>query len=449
MADGGRSTGRADGSAAQDASDAAGGASRGLRSGADGVAEELDSAVRPGADQEHPASVAWVSRAIHGWIKRLGDRWIEGQIAQLNHRRDAAYLTLRDLAEESSLPVFAPQHALRQVPDLAQGDHVIIRAVPEFWVKRGSLQLRAIAIRKVGLGELLAQLERLRQALEAEGLFRPERKRPLPFLPQRVGLISGRNSDAERDVITNARNRWPGLPFEVRSVPVQGPRAVSEVSAALRELDALPGIDVIVIARGGGSVEDLLPFSNETLVRAVAAAGTPVVSAIGHERDSPLLDLVADLRASTPTDAGKRIVPDLAEQIAGVRDLRVRGRRALRNRLQHEAQVLQNLRIRPVLAEPTVLLAQREQAVAELADRARRSLTARVDHDLTEISHLRSRVRALSPLATLERGYAIVQTSSGDVVRAPSDAEPGAVVRIRVARGRFSATVTEEAGVQP
>ena len=399
---------------------------------------------RPGIDEEHPASVAWAATAIQGWVRRLGDLWIDGQIAQLNVRRDIAYLSLRDLAQENSLPVFVTGHVLKQTSGLEQGQRILVQAKVDFWVKRGELQLRAIAIRQVGLGQWLAELERLKQLLDAEGLFRPERKRRLPFLPNRVGLISGRNSDAERDVITNARNRWPAVRFEVRNTAVQGPRAVKEIIDALAELDAAPEVDVIVIARGGGAVEDLLPFSNEALVRAVAAAGTPVVSAIGHEKDAPILDLVADLRASTPTDAGKRIVPDLGEQITLVRDLRVRGRRALGQRLQREESLLAGLRTRPVLADPGILLAQRRQVVEDLTGRSRRSLLARIDHDTTEVSHLRSRVRALSPAATLERGYAVVQTPDGAVVRDPDQAVAGIPLRIRVAQGQFTATPTQE-----
>ena len=412
------------------------------------ASDTAELAARPGIDEEHPASVAWASKAIQGWIRRLGDLWIDGQLAQVSVRKDVAYLALRDSAEDSSLPVFVPAHVLRQSGPLEQGQRVLVRAVVDFWVKRGELQLRAISIRKVGVGEWLAELAKLQLLLAAEGLFRPERKRRLPFLPHRVGLICGRNSDAERDVITNARNRWPAVQFEIRNTAVQGPKAVAEVIAALTELDQLPEVDVIVITRGGGSVEDLLPFSNEAMVRAVAAAGTPVVSAIGHEKDSPILDLVADLRASTPTDAGKRIVPDLAEEIGLVRDLRVRGRRAVEQRIHREADGLRAMRSRPVLADPLSMVTLREQQVADLQGRARRSLLARVDHDRTEVSQLHSRVRALSPAATMDRGYAVLQTADGTVVREPSQAVPGQQLRVRVARGEFAATRLNETGGQ-
>jgi len=399
---------------------------------------------RPGSDEDHPASVAWTATAIRGWIRRLGELWIEGQLSQVSVRRDIAFVTLRDLAAESSLSVFIPSNVLRQAGTLEQGQHVVVRAAVDFWTKRGELQLRAVAIRAVGLGELLADLERLKTLLAAEGLFAPERKRDLPFLPKRIGLISGRNSDAEHDVITNAQRRWPAVQFEVRSTPVQGPRTVAGVVAALQDLDALPGVEVIVITRGGGSVEDLLPFSNEALVRAVAQAATPVVSAIGHEKDSPILDLVADLRASTPTDAGKRIVPDFAEEVRGVRDLRVRARRAVAARFDRESALVAELRARPVLATPGAIVAERAGIVDELLGRSRRSLMARIDADRSDVAHLRSRVRALSPAATLDRGYAVVQTPDGGVVRSPEQVRPGDRLRIRVAAGEFPATAIDE-----
>ncbi len=412
--------------------------------GVDGQVAEAPA--RPGLDAEHPASVAWVADKIRAWIGQLGGLWIEGQIAELNIRRDVAFLTLRDLAQEKSLPVFVTGRLVPKDGSLAEGDHVLVQGRPEFWTKRGELRLRATALRKVGLGELLEQLERLRAALDAEGLFRPERKRPLPFLPTEVGLICGRESDAQRDVMTHARNRWPAVRFAIRNTAVQGVRAVPEIIAALQELDAASDVEVIVIARGGGSVEDLLPFSNEALVRAVAAIRTPVVSAIGHERDNPLLDLVADCRASTPTDAGKRVVPDFGEEVGRVRDLRVRARRALAQHVQREEHTLRLLRARPVLAAPQAQLEQRAEQVVALLGRARRSLLARVDHDRTEVSHLRSRVRALSPAATLDRGYAVVQTADGSVVRDPATVTVGDPLRVRVAAGTFAATRIEERG---
>ena len=369
---------------------------------------------------ESPAAVRTVSRLLSDWIGRLGGIWVDGQVAEFRRRPGARnlYLTLRDPDVDMSITVVADVSVIGAVePPLAEGQRIIVFVKPEFWTGRGTLSLRAKEIRAVGLGELLAQLARLRELLTAEGLFAADRKKPLPFLPRRVGLICGRNSAAMHDVLVNARERWPSVQFVVREVAVQGVQAVSGVSEALAELDALPDVDVIVIARGGGSVEDLLPFSNETLVRAVAACTTPVVSAIGHEQDAPLIDFVADLRASTPTDAAKRIVPSLAEQAALVSSLRTRAHRVVVGQLDRESQRVTDLRRR----SRTVVL---------------NAITSRE----SEIGHLSARVRTLSPAATLERGYAIVTNAAGVIVRTPDDAD--SALDVRVSGGRFTATRT-------
>jgi exodeoxyribonuclease VII large subunit len=266
---------------------------------------------------ETPVPVRTVSGMLADWIGRLGAIWIEGQIAQISRRPGmrTLWITLRDTDADLSLSVVAETSVVDVVsPPLAEGQRVIVYGRPEFYAGRGSLQIRAREIRPVGRGALLEELERLRALFQAEGLFAPERKRPLPFLPRRVGLISGRASAALRDVTVNARLRWPGVDFVIREVAVQGSTAVPSIVEALEDLNGHPDVEVIVIARGGGSVEDLLPFSNERLIRAVVASRIPVVTAIGHEQDVPLVDLVADLRASTPTDAAKRIVPDVTEE---------------------------------------------------------------------------------------------------------------------------------------
>jgi len=298
-----------------------------------------------------------------------------------------------------------------------------VNARPDFYAGRGSLAMLATEIRPVGIGALLAELERLRHLLTAEGLFAPERKKPLPFLPTRIGLICGRASAAMEDVLANARDRWPSIAFEIREVPVQGPQAVSAVTAALAELDAMPEVDVIIVTRGGGSVEDLLPFSNETLVRAVAACRTPVVSAIGHEQDAPLIDLAADLRASTPTDAAKRVVPSLREQSDLVQSLRRRGAVVLRHLVDRE-----------------------QQQLAHRVQRSRSILRTRLDSATTDVVHLTARVRALSPAATLDRGYAIVMTTDGAIVRDADDVPASADLEIRVAHGRLQARRTDAPG---
>ena len=373
---------------------------------------------------ESPAAVRTVSRMLGDWIGRLGAVWIEGQVAEFRPRPGARthYLTLRDTDVDMSLNVVADSAVIgRMDPPLAEGQRVIVHAKPDFWPTRGSLSMRAKEIRPVGIGALLAELARLKELLASEGLFSPDRKKPLPFIPQRIGLICGRASAAMDDVLVNARERWPGIEFEVREVPVQGVQAVASVSAALSELDADPAVDVIIIARGGGSVEDLLPFSNESLVRAVAACMTPVVSAIGHEQDNPLVDFVADLRASTPTDAAKRVVPSWREQVDLITGLRGRAFRSLDNRLQVEAEAITNLR-----------------------GRTRRVVTNALDAAERDLTHLLARVRALSPAATLERGYAIVTRADGAVVRDAATVKTGDRLNIRVATGRLQAERIED-----
>ncbi len=387
-----------------------------------------------------PIPVGEVSRLIGGWIDRLGAVWVEGQITQLSRRPGAGvvFLTLRDPAHDVSISVTCFRGVFDEVADVVgEGARVVVRAKPEWYAPRGQLSLRAARIRPVGVGELLARLERLRRSLAAEGLFAAERKKRLPFLPRLVGLVCGRASAAEHDVLENARLRWPAVRFEVRNVPVQGAYAVPRIVAAVRELDARPEVDVIVVARGGGSVEDLLPFSAEELVRAVAACGTPVVSAIGHEPDAPLLDLVADLRASTPTDAAKKVVPDVGEEQQRVQHLRERALRTVRNLLDREERGLAAALSRPSIAAPRRMVEEREAHVRALADRARRTLGHLLDRADSELAHTRARVEALSPGATLRRGYAVLQREDGSVVRAPDQVAPDDRLRARVADGEF------------
>lgn len=390
---------------------------------------------------EQPLAVRTVTRALGQWIGRLGRVWVEGQVTQVNRRAGTVYLTLRDPIADMSLSVTCSRQVCDAVlPSLREGDRVVAHAKPDFYPGRGTLSLAAIEIRPVGVGELLARLEQLKALLAAEGLFAAERKRALPFLPAAVGLVTGRASAAERDVLENARRRWPGVVFEVREVAVQGHLAVEQVLGALHELDALAGVEVIVLARGGGSVEDLLPFSDEALCRAVAACRTPVVSAIGHEPDTPLVDLVADLRRSTPTDAGKSVVPDVAEEAVRVQHLRDRARRVAASTVQRERTQLAALRSRPVLADPRTLVSARRTATDTLRDRARRGTRTRLEAAAADLAHLRARVLALSPQATLDRGYAVVQDEHGAVVRDADAVEPGTDLELRLARGSLLVT---------
>lgn len=391
-----------------------------------------------------PWSVAVVSEKIRGWIARLGDVWVEGQVVQFTERPGSwmQYLTLRDVEAEASLSVKIPSRALAtSTARIEKGARVLVHAKPDFWTGNGSFALLADEVRPVGVGELLARIEHLRRILAAEGLFDESRKTRLPFLPHVVGLVTGRNSDAKHDVMKNALLRWPQVRFEVREVAVQGPSAVREVKAAIAELDARPEVEVVVVARGGGALEDLLPFSDESLVRAAAACRTPLVSAIGHEQDCPLLDLVADLRASTPTDAAKRVVPDVAEERRRVEQARRTMRHALRARLDREQHGLDGVRSRPVLARPESMIEHREREIAYRVTHARHVLNAALLRASGEIGRLEAQVRALSPASTLERGYAVVQRPDGHVVRSPDDAAPGTGVRLRLAAGELAATV--------
>lgn len=392
-----------------------------------------------------PAPVRAVANAVAQYVDRLGALWVEGQVAQLSRRvgMGTVFLTLRDPVADISVTVTCSRTLLDSLsPPLVEGATVVVHAKPSFYANRGTFSLYARDIRMVGLGELLARLERRRQLLAAEGLFAAELKRPLPFLPGRVGLVTAPGSAAERDVLENARRRWPGVVFEVAYAAMQGPRSAAEVIAALERLDADAGVEVIVVARGGGSVEDLLPFSDEALIRAVHRARTPVVSAIGHEPDTPLLDLVADLRASTPTDAARRVVPDMVEEATRVTATRDRARQLVRALVDREHAGLDALRSRPALAAPHSLLDTRAGEVGQLRDRARRCTGHRLDRADDEVRHQAARAAALSPLATLRRGYAVLQDEAGRVVTSVADVTTGDQVSVRVADGRVRATTT-------
>ncbi|BDZ49662.1 hypothetical protein GCM10025867_19030 [Frondihabitans sucicola] len=274
--------------------------------------------VTPPPTAESPWPVGLLAGKVRDWIDRLGTAWVEGEITQWNSSGGNVYGKLKDLEIDATISFSIWSSVRSKIPaDLKQGDRVIAAIKPNFWVKGGTLTMQVFDMRHVGIGDLLERLERLRRQLASEGLFSSDRKRALPFLPQCIGLITGKDSDAEKDVLRNAQLRWPSVQFKVVHAAVQGERMVSEVTAALQRLDADPGVDVIIVARGGGDFQNLLGFSDEGLVRAAAAATTPIVSAIGHEADRPLLDDVADLRASTPTDAAKRVVPDVGEELQG------------------------------------------------------------------------------------------------------------------------------------
>ncbi len=388
---------------------------------------------------DSPAPLRVISQLMGDYIARLGAQWIEGEIAQLTRRQGVCFLTLRDLDAKISMSVTCRRIVLDRSPTpITEGARVVIHARPDFYPANGTLSLNARDIRPVGMGELLARIEQRRQLLAAEGLFDLARKRPLPFLPHRIGLITGNGSAAEHDVLENARLRWPGVEFEISYALMQGSSSAAQVITALRALDADEAVDVIVIARGGGSVEDLLPFSDEGLVRAVAAARTPVVSAIGHEPDVPLLDHVADVRASTPTDAAKRVVPAVVDELQHLAQLRRRAWYAVDQRLGREQHRLDAIRSRPAMARPVTLIDEQTSRVDELLGRARRSLGHRLDLAHHEAAAQLARGRALSPLRTLERGYAVAQTTDGRVVTSIEQLAPDAEVSLRVVDGHAS-----------
>jgi exodeoxyribonuclease VII large subunit len=396
---------------------------------------------------ERPWPVRVLSLKIEGYVDKMSPLWVEGQLVQLSRRGNTAYLVVRDPDVDMSLAATISVFALDAMPTpLLEGARVVLHAKPTFWTKRGTLQLDARQIRPVGVGDLLARLEILKQRLAAEGLFDADRKRPLPFAPVWVGLVTGRASAAQRDVVENARRRWPTVQFTIREVAVQGTTTVTEVTAAVAELDADPRVEVIVIARGGGSTEELLPFSNETLLRAVAAARTPVVSAIGHEVDTPLLDFVADWRASTPTDAGRRVVPDAAQESERVLALHARARRALGTRLDAERRHLVATRSRAVLTTPQSMLTPHRAQVFTLRQRVHELVTARLAREADRVEHLAGSVRALSPQSTLDRGYAVVSHPDGRVVRDPAELAPDEALRVLVARGGFGVRVDGQPG---
>jgi len=386
-----------------------------------------------------------VSEALKEYIDRLGPIWIEGEISELNERSGGmAFMRLRDTSADMSISVMCYKSVLATAQPLPANARVVIYAKPSWFTKNGSLTMSAKEIRQVGVGELLARLEALKEKLAEEGLFSADRKVKLPWLPRTVGLICGRNTDAEKDVVENARRRWPTVQFEIREVAVQGAAAVVEVSQALQELEANPDVDVIIITRGGGSFEDLLPFSDESLVRLAASCSTPIVSAIGHEKDSPLLDLVADYRASTPTDAAKKVVPDIAEEISDIAKLRDRALRSLVARVDVESQLISQLRNRPVMKDPMVMVTTRVDELKALRDRALRGFAALLEIEKKELKGVRNHLRSLSPQSTMDRGYAVVQLHDGKILRDATKLKIGTALRIRVAKGETSATVTAQ-----
>lgn len=387
-----------------------------------------------------PWPVAELSQKLKGWIDRLGAVWVEGEITQWGVSGGNVYGKVKDLTQDATVSFVVWSSVRSRLPDgLGQGDRVVMHVKANWWVKGGSLTMQVFDIRRVGLGDLLERLERLRQSLRAEGLFDASRKKALPFLPSLIGLVTGRDSDAEKDVLRNAALRWPSVAFRVHHSAVQGDRAVGELVTAIEALDRDPEVDVIIVARGGGDFQNLLPFSDERVVRAVAACTTPVVSAIGHENDRPLLDDVADLRASTPTDAAKRVVPDVSDELAGVDQARSRLRSRISLLVRTEVDRLGQLRSRPALASSSWIIDGRADELTRLVARGAELAARRLDRATDELVERRARLRSLSPQSTLDRGYAIVQRADGGVVRASAELSDGDALRLTLADGVVAA----------
>ncbi|MCC2029459.1 exodeoxyribonuclease VII large subunit [Microbacterium sp. YMB-B2] len=407
---------------------------------ANGGTPPADAVAPRDSTADAPTSVARLNGTIRDFVARWNTVWVEGEITSWNVRGGNVFGRLKDTQSDAQISIRIWSSVRGRIPaDLGIGDHVVAAVKADYFVKAGDFSFTVSSMKHVGLGDQLERLEKLRAQLRQEGLFDESRKQPLPFLPHVIGLITGERSDAEKDVHRNAELRWPQVRFRTEYAAVQGDRCVPETLAALRRLDADPDVDVIIIARGGGDPQTLLGFSDERLVRAVAAASTPVVSAIGHENDHPILDDVADLRASTPTDAAKRVVPDVGEQRALIGQLRARATSRLTQRISHDIAQLEQLRSRPVLRSPEPIIADRAQELWLLLSRGRDTVARHLDAASRKTSELRASLRALSPAATLARGYAIVHLDGGVILRDAADAPAGTALTITVNRGSLAA----------
>ena len=393
------------------------------------------------SSEQTPWSVANFTNTLKEWITRLGNVWVEGQISQISPKKDVFFGELRDLVADKGFSIHSRRpDVLAAVGELSAGDRVVALVHPDFWERSGKTSMDVLAIRKVGLGELLERIERLRQQLIKEGLTLAERKQPLPFLPNLIGLITGANSDAEKDVLQNAKARWPEVRFKVQHTPVQGDKAAPEIIKAIELLDADPEVDVIVLARGGGSFQDLLVFSDEKVVRAVANCKTPIVSAIGHENDRPLTDEVADVRASTPTDAAKLIVPDVIEERKKISQALERISLRVVGFVQNQIELILGIRSRPILANPFTLVDERALQISQLEQSLSSQLSNTLEKQQLLITGLRGQVRALSPKLTLDRGYAVVRDQNGHVLTEPKQAKTGQKLKITLSGGDLGAT---------
>jgi len=405
------------------------------------VEDVNESALPPSRNSsaEDPWPIARLSQNLKDYIARLGNLWVEGEIAQFSSKGSSVFLDLKDVAQEARISAHSWNPAVFPL-DLKVGDRVLALVKTEFWPKSGKLSMQVMQIRKVGLGDLLERLERLRAALIAEGLTSSDRKQKLPFLPNRIGLITGEKSDAEKDVLQNVARRWPEAQFRVVNTKVQGDSAAPEIIAAIKALDADPDVDVIIIARGGGAAMELLVFSDEALVRAAAAASTPIISAIGHENDSPLLDLVADVRASTPTDAAKIVVPDVADERRRINDATSRILARVAHYIQTQTDLVAQMRLRPMLANPFGFIDEAGNEVVRDVSSLRSLISLSLERAAADIQAKSQVLRSLSPQSTLDRGYSVVRTDAGAIITDAAKVKPGQKLKIRVAKGEISAT---------
>ncbi len=403
--------------------------------------EPADSSESRVSSEQTPWSVANFTNSLKDWITKLGNVWVEGQISQISPKKDVFFGELRDLVADKGFSIHSRRpDVLAALSELSAGDRVVALVHPDFWERSGKTSMDVLAIRKVGLGELLERIEKLRQQLVKEGLTLPDRKMPLPFLPNLIGLITGANSDAEKDVLQNSKLRWPEVRFKVQHCPVQGDRAAPEIIKAIEALDADREVDVIILARGGGSFQDLLVFSDEKVVRAVANCRTPIVSAIGHENDRPLTDEVADLRASTPTDAAKRVVPDVVDERKKISQALERIGLRVTGFIQNQIELIQSIRSRPILANPYTLVDERFLQISQLRQTLLSQVRNALDKQQLQVTGLRGQVRALSPKLTLDRGYAVVRDLDGHVLTEPQQATAGQKLTITLAGGDLGAT---------
>jgi exodeoxyribonuclease VII large subunit len=388
-----------------------------------------------------PWSVSNFTSSLKDWITKLGNVWVEGQISQISPKKDVFFGELRDLVADKGFSIHSRRpDVLNTISELAAGDRVVALVHPDFWERSGKTSMDVLAIRKVGLGELLERIERLRQQLIKEGLTLAERKQPLPFLPNLIGLITGANSDAEKDVLQNAKLRWPEVRFKIQHTPVQGDKAAAEIIKAIQALDADSEVDVIILTRGGGSFQDLLVFSDEQVVRAVANCKTPIVSAIGHENDRPLTDEVADFRASTPTDAAKNVVPDVVDERKKISIALERIALRVVGYVQNQLELILGIRTRPVFANPFTIVDERALNITQLLTTLKSQTKNFLDKEQLQIAGLRGQVRALSPKLTLDRGYAVVRNLKDGLVTDPKKVSKGEKLKVTLAGGDLGVT---------